>query len=819
MQTLFQDLRFAARLLWRSPGFTFVALASLTLGIGANTAIFSLVNAVVLRPMPVSQPETLVSLFQTDERNPGNLPVSHLNYKDIRQQTSTFADVAGMAIAQVNYQAGTGQALELPVQVVSGNYFDLLGSPIALGRGFGPDEDNAPGAHPVTVLSWGFWQQRLGGDANVLGRTLVFNRVPFTVVGVASRTFTGTLAFAVPSVWVPMSMHLVAQPELTWYEQRRGLFLFPVARLKPGVTIDQARENVTTVMASLANQFPKDNAGRSATVLPLVEARVDPNGQGQLRNLSTLMLAVVGIVLLIACANLANLLLGRSAKRRRELAVRLAIGASRARLLRQLLTETVLLATLGGAAGLVFANWCIAAMAATPGLLPIPIGDGGIGLDPRVLAFTMGISMLTGVIVGLAPALDASRTDVIGAIKQETLPQAEGRGRLRKSLVAAQVALSVISLVAAGLLLRSLRETTRIQPGFATTSVATLDLNLGREGYDQTRALAFYRLLLERSREVPGVKAAALAQTVPLGGTVFARSVFLDTQDTSSRDRRLVAVNDVSPSYFAATEIPLLRGREFDDRDTATSPQVAVINETMAAQFWPNEDALGKRFRFFGDDMTTEVVGIARDSKVNGLAEQPAPLVYEPLFQDYSPVASLLVRVDGSGARIAPDLRGVVAALDPGVAVLGVRTLEQQVAQSITDQRTLTAAVGIFGGVALLLAALGLYGVASFWVGQRTREIGVRMALGAEPRRMIALVLRQALVIVAVGAGLGLGLALLLAMAVGAQADQLLVHVRPTDPITFASTLAVLVGVALLACLLPARRAARIDPLKALKQD
>ena len=819
MQALVKDVRYALRLLARSPGFTAVALLSLGLGIGANTAVFSLVNAVILRPMPVEDADSLVAIYTTDERNPGTIPVSHLNFEDLRDQNTALSGMAAMSFGQVNYLPDDGESSQEPIQLVSGNYFDLMGVRMALGRGFRAEEDGAPGAHPVAVLSWAFWQRELGGSEDVLGRTITLNRTPFTVVGVTARTFTGTFPFG-PSLWVPMAMHDVAQPEMQWYGQRRGLFLFPVGRLREGVTVEQARASLRAVMANLEREYPVDNAGRSADLQPLVEARINPGGQGQLLTLSRLLLATVGLVLLIACANIANLLLARASRRRRELAVRLAIGASRWRLVRQLLTESVILAVAGGALGLLLANWLASTLVTMPNLLPLPLDETGLVLDPRVLAFTLAVSVATGLIFGLVPALEASRSDVVGAIKQESLAGGEGRAWLRKGLVAGQVALSVVSLVAAGLFLRSLSATVRIDPGFATGEVATLSVNLGREGYDEARGSLFYRQLVEHAGALPGVVTASMAQSVPLGTAGFLRSVYLDSSDATEMDRRFVNVNYVSPGYFGTTDIPLLRGRDFDGRDTSGAPPVAIVNEAMARQFWPDGDALGQRFRFFGEDEATEVVGVVRNSKVNALAEDPPVAVaYEPLYQDYQPFASLLVRTDGPAGPVASSLRGAVAAIDPALAVLNVTTLEDQVRQSLTGQQTLTAVVGLLGGVALLLATMGLYGIASFWVGQRTREIGLRMALGAKPAGMLALVMRQAMLVVAIGLAAGLAVAVGVGTLVRAQVQAMLVDVSPTDAGTYAGTAVVLCLVALLACLVPARRAARIDPVTALKQE
>lgn len=817
---MIRDLRHAFRLLLRSPGFTIVALASLGLGIGANTAIFSLVNAMLLRPMPVEAPERLVSVYQSDSVNPGNLPVSHLNFKDLRDQNQSFEDLIAVSFAQVNVQFEGGEARQELFQLVSGKYFDVIGARMLMGRGFAPNEDLPPNGQPVAVVSWAYWRERLGGRPDVVGRTLVINRAPFTIVGVAPRSFTGTFALGAPSGWVPMATHATTQPQMAWYEERRGLFIFPFGRLKDGVTHEQAQANLKAIMANLSRQYPVDNARRDAVAtVPLIESRVDPNGQGQVRQLSQLLLAVVGVVLVIACANLANLLLARATRRRRELAVRLALGADRARLVRQLLAESLVLSVLGGLIGFAVAFWLVRVLAALPGLLPVPLDDVGPALDPRVLTFTAILSIATGFIFGLAPALQASRTDVLGAIKQESLATGDRRGWLRKGLVAAQVAMSVVSLMAAAWFLRSLDRTVDIDPGFSTETVATAAVDLGREGYTEGRGYQFFRDAIVRARALPGAVAAAVGESVPLGGVQMSRSVYLPTEDTTNRNMRLTPVNYVSPGYFETAQIPFVAGRDFDPRDAGPTPPVAIINETMAKQFWPDRLAVGQRFHFFGEDTPTEVIGVVRDSKVNGLAEEPAPLIYEPIFQDYRAAASLLVRFERRPPDVATSMRQLLGGLDRGLTVLNVQTLEQQLTASLSGQRSLTGLIAIFGALAVFLASTGIYGVASYWVGQRTREIGVRMALGARPLGMLGLVLRQSLAVVVVGLVAGLLASGALAVFFGSQIAGLLVGVTPTDPGTYAATAALLLAVGAVACAWPARRAARIDPLLALKQE
>ena len=813
------DIRYGLRALLRSPAFTIVAALSLALGIGANTAIFSLVNAVLIRPMPVQDPGALAALYTTDQRNPGNLPLSHLNFKDLRAQNAVFTDVAAFTFTQLNWSAGN-ESEQILAQVTTANYFSLLGAEPALGRGFGPEEDERP--TNVAVVSHGFWQRSLGSDPNIVGKTLTLNRTPFTVVGVAQKGFAGTLIGGGISVWVPMSTHAVVQPNFDWYDTRRGLFLFAFGRLKPGVTMSQAKANVETVFSQLAQAFPVDNKGRSAGAWPLLDARLNPGGQGgaPIVQLSMILMTVVGIVLLIACANVANLLLARANKRRKEIAIRLALGARRVRLVRQLLTESLLLSIVGGILGLLLAYWLINLLSTADLQLPIPVDDS-LSVDNRVLTFTALLALATGVLFGLAPALQASRAEVVPVLKNEAVPAGAGRRglrgvfNLRQTLVIAQVALSLVSLIAAGLFLRNLRSAQAIDTGFETRGVLVLTFNLGREGYTPERGQLFYQQVVERVLGLPGVQRAAVAQNPPLAGG-FLRSVFPEGADTTTQDRILVQVNSVSPGYLETIEVPLVRGRNLTQADTVGAPLVVVVNETMAKRFWPGQDPIGKRFKFFGDTDFTTVVGIARDAKYNGVAEDPIPFIYQPLLQNYSPQATLHVRGGVDAASLAAGVRQRVQEVDSTISVFNIRTLEEQVAGSLAPLRINVIVLTTFGLLALLLASIGLYGVASYSVAQRTREIGVRMALGAPPSSVLRLVLGNGLLLVAVGLGIGLLLASGLS---GVLPPALLRNVSARDPWTFIGTSLLLTVVALIASYIPARRATRIDPLIALRTD
>jgi macrolide transport system ATP-binding/permease protein len=670
------------------------------------------------------------------------------------------------------------------------------------------------------VLGHAFWEAALGGDEGIVGRTLSINRVPFTVIGVAPAGFTGTLLGGGPSVWVPMSMHDVVQPNFDWYDTRRGLFLFAFGRLRDGVTLEQAGANLSTIFSQLEQAFPDDNRGRSAGAVPLLDARLNPNGQAgaPVVRISILLMTVVGIVLLIACANIANLLLARATKRRREIAVRLALGAQRRRLLRQLLTESVLLSTLGAAAGVLLAYWLLDILRATALPLPVPVDDNSV-INARVLLFTGGLAIVTGLLFGIAPALQASGADVLATLKNELVPAGGGRRgggpRLRQLLVVAQVAASLVALVAAAMFLRGLREAQAIDPGFETEGVLIANVNLGREGYTPERGQIYYQQAVERLRGLPGVQHAAVAQNAPFAGG-FLRSIFLEGADTTSRDRVLVQVNSVSPGYLETIGVPLVGGRDFTSADAEGSMPVVIVNEQMAQQFWPGEDALGKRFRFFGDEDFTTVVGVAKTAKYNGVAEEPIPFIYQPLMQNYTPAGTVHVRTAGPAAPLAPSVRAALREVDPTLALFNIQTLEDQVADALAPLRTNVILLTAFGGLALLLAAIGLYGVTSYTVTHRTREIGVRMALGARPGAVLGLVLTQGLALVGIGLAIGLVAALGLSALVP---PDLVANTSPRDPVTLAMTAALLAFIAAVATYLPARRATRIDPLIALRTE
>lgn len=821
METLIQDVRYGLRMLFRNPGFTLVAVLSLALGIGANTTIFTLVNTVLLHPIPVRDPERLVSLFMTDEKNKNNqfnlFQVSHLNYKDYRDQNGVFEETAAYVGSAINLSGG-GEPEQIGGDLVSGNFFSLLGVEPALGRAFLPEEDKVDGAHPVTVLSDRLWRRRFAADPALVGKSITLNGQSFTVIGIAPRGFQGVNTLGGPDLWVPLAMHgqILSGFLAENFEDRRALLFNVVARLKPGVTLQQAESEIRIIAARLEKEYPAPNAGRSVTLLPVSQATVNPNIRRLFVVAGGLLMTVVGLVLLIACANVANLLLARATGRRKEIAIRLSMGAGRLRLVRQLLTESVVLALLGGAAGLLVAFWARDLLLAFRPPQAF-FGEFGLDLDARVLLFTLLVSLATGVVFGLVPALQASRPDLVVELKERTgQPGHAGRRvNLRSALVVGQVALALVSLIGAGLFLRSLRNTERIDPGFDAGNLLTLSFDVGALGFDRVRGEEHHRRLLETVRAIPGVRSAALSANLPMGGGI-GRTVFPEGQEAAAGAvGQFTTANEMSVGYFDTVGISIRRGRDINDMDREGAPLVVVINEAMAKQFWKREDAIGKRFKFFGDEAFREVVGVVEDTKIFTLGEDPQPQAYIPVLQFYNPGMTLNVRAAGDGAVLLPAVRREVQALQPTMPLTNVQTAGQLIAQVLWAPRMGAALLGIFGLIALVLAAIGIYGVMSYSVNQRTVEFGLRMALGASPRDVLRMVLRQGMLLVACGLLIGIVTALLATRLVGA----LLVGLSATDPMTYAFISLLLAAVAALAGYVPARRATRVDPMMALRSE
>jgi len=824
MSNLLRDLRHGARLVTKSPGFTIAAVLSLALGIGANTTIFTLINAVLLHPLPVDDPAELVSVWTTDERNQsgalGFLQVSPMNYKDLRDKNDVFSGLAAHTGLPLNITDGTGEPQQVFGEIVTGNYFNVIGARPLVGRTFVPDEDQTPGAKLVAVLGYGEWQKRFGGDASIVGRTIALNGQQFTVVGVMPKGFKGTNAIGAPALWVPYMTYQQTVNgfflELITPDQRRGLVFNVTGRLKPGVTVKQAEANLKTIAKQLEQEYPNENKGRNVTLVPLAQATINPGFRGNLVAAGGLLMTIVALVLLIACANVANLLLARAQSRQREIALRLSLGASRAQLIRQLLTEGALLAILGGVTGLVLAYWAQGLLwSFRPPFLQADAID--IQPDMRVLLFTFGVALATGVLFGLAPAVQASRPNLVTELKENPSAPAGSRRpfSLRNVLVATQIALSLVALVGAGLFLRSLRNAQQIRPGFEMDHLAVMSLDLGAQGYTEERGKQFQQQVLEKAASVPGVQSATLSSTVPLFNGGFARTVFLEGQDTSDRrSGRLVQISVVSAHYLDTVGIPLIRGRALSDADQPNTPSAVVINETMAKRFWPNDDALGKRFKFFGQDNFQQVVGIAKDSKYNFIGEDPTPYIYQPMTQVYQPQVSLFIKAPSPQAVIGT-VRGEVQQLNRNLPLTGVFTLAEIVDQSLWAPRMGAWLLAVFAGLSLVLAVLGIYAVMAYAVSQRTRELGIRMALGASRADVVRLVVLHGLRLTIAGVAVGLAVSFAITrLIVG-----LLFDVSPTDIVTFSVVPAVLAIAALGASYVPALRATRIDPLIALRYE
>lgn len=818
MDTLWRDVRLSFRTFAKSPGFTAVAVLSLALGIGANTTIFTLINSVFLNPLPVKNPSQLVSIYTVDTNNPGQfsnlIPVSYKNYQDYRDQNQVFTGVACYSFPFPASVSKGGEPLQIFTEMVTGNYFDVLGVHPARGRFFLPEEDETPGTHPVVVMSYGLWQRVFGGDPSVVGRTLRVNGHPYTVVGIGPAGFKGVNAIGGPELWIPTMMHgqfLPAQLR-DFLDERRALFFNVAGRLRPGASMVQAEANLKTIAARLEREYPKPNAGRTVSLMPLTEATIFPGIRAILLKGGILVMTIVGLVLLVACSNVANLLLAKAAARRKEIAIRLSLGAGRGRLVRQLLTESILLGLMGGAVGLLVAHWGRDFIwSFRPPFLPQNVLD--LHLDGRVLGFTLGVSLLTGILFGLVPALQASRPDLVGALKEETLRGGRSgrRPSLRNSLVVAQVTLSIVALIAAGLFLRSLGSAKDIDPGFETRELALLAMNPGQQGYDRARAEQFYDRILERVRSLPGARSASLATNLPLFGG-FSRSVFVEGQPQEKGNGILVVTNTVDLSYFETAGISLLRGRRFNEMDREGSLRVAIVNETMGQRFWPGEDALGKRFQFFGDDSYREVVGVVRTSNYVTLGEKPQSCAFLPLRQNYSDAVSLYVRTNGDPAPVLGAAQAEVRLLDREMPITNLWTVAEFIDQALWAPKLGAGLLTALGFLALVLASVGLYGVMGYWVARNNREIGIRMAIGARQPDVLNLVLRQGMTLVGIGVGIGL----LASLAVSRVISTLL-YGSATDPLTFLGVPLVLAAVALVASYVPAFRASRVDPVVALR--
>jgi putative ABC transport system permease protein len=811
MITLLQDARYGLRVLWRSPGFTLVAVLSLALGIGANTVVFSVVNAVLLKSLPYNEPGSIV-LVWGDIHTMGTHrdQVSATDVADWRAQNHVFEDVTTYGDLRPLLSEGAGDPERLPAAQVGDGFFKVMRGTPLLGRTFLPEEQE-DGKDMVVVLSYGLWQRRFGGDPGIVGKAINLSGRPHTVVGVMPQNFT-----SLPAGLLEASAELyrpVAEPP---QETERGSrHLRAIARLKPGVTIEQAQAEMSVIANRIAEQHPTENTNYGVRLVPLREDLV-----GKLRPALLLLFGAVAFVLLIACANVGNLLLARSSARQREIAIRSALGAARARIVRQLLTESVLLALVGGGLGLFGAAWGTSLIESIGAQL-IP-WLGHIALDARILAFTLGMSVVTGIVFGLAPAWRASRPDLNESLKEGARSGAgASRSRMRSALVVAEVALSLVLLVCAGLLIKSVMRLRRVDAGFKPDRIATMNVWLPSIKYPKgADRHNFYSRLIERVAALPGVEAAGVTSVLPVGGNFDGRTVELEGRSYGAGERSEVENYVVSPDYLRAMSIPLLRGRQLSAEDTADAPPVALISEAMARKLWGDVDPLGKRVRYYSVDPKDvrpwhTIVGVVADVRLRSLDTQGGMGFYVPEAQTPNSAMTLVVRTAGDPAGIVPAVRAEILGIDKELAVFNVKTMEEWVSESILLRRFSMLLLGAFAALALLLASVGIYGVIAYTVNQRTHEIGVRMALGAQPADILRMVVRQGMGLTLVGVILGV----LGALALTRIMSGLLFEVSPTDPAIFTSISLLLAAVALVACLVPARRATRVDPMIALRYE
>ena len=811
-----QDVRYAIRALGRSPLFAIVAVLSIAVGVGATTAIVTLANTLLLRPPPgVGHPERVVSLGRTqDGRGFDNF--SYPNFVDYRASARSLSGLAALRLESHPVSlAGPGGGEAIQMGAASGNFFAVLEARPALGRFFTMDEDRAPGANPVVVLSHRFWGRRFEGDSSIVGKSVVLNGTPFTVLGVAAERFQGPFVVA-PDVWVPLAAAALLGLPTSIFQSRESVWIMGIGRLAPNVGIGQAQAELSGIAARLATQYPTENKGQG---LAVTQASLFP---GDLRPMvaafMAMLLAIAGLVLLIASTNVAGMLLARASARRREIAVRLALGASRQQLVMQLVVESLLVFAVAGASGLLLAKWMVSALMALVPRLPVPLYVDP-QLDWRVLTFALVLSLVTGLVAGVVPALQSTRPDLVPALKSDTGGTAtRQRLRLRSGLLVAQIAFSMLLLVVGGLFARTLTRARSIDPGFDARGVYIASLDLGLANLDETAGTRVAATLLERARAIPGVRSAALSAMLPLdgGGMGLGTIKVAGREPPGGQDEGWREDwNVVTPGYFATMGIPLVRGRDFAESDRVGAGDVAILNEAFAAALFPGQDAVGRTLTT--DDRVVTVIGVARNAKYRSLGEPQRNFIYVPFAQRYLGRTSLLVKTTTPGAvtSIASPIRRLVQEVDARLPVLRQQTMEEQTATSLFPQRVALYVSGGLGTVALLLALLGIYGVTAFSVSQRTREIGLRVALGAQRSHVLGLVLRQGVVLAVVGVVVGS----LAAFGATRLIASLLYGVPPTDVVAFGGAAVALGLAAVVASWVPARRAAGVDPIVALRNE
>jgi predicted permease len=814
MNSLFQDLLYAVRLLRKSPGFSLVAILTLALGIGANSTIFSWINSTVLNPIPGVQHASQYVEFTTGSGHGNDNAISYPDFVDLRDQNRSLSSLLAASPTAMSLTA-KGKPQRVWGILSSVNYFDALGVHPILGRPFLPSEGTKPGRAPVVVISYHLWQNRFGGDRYIIGKTIEVNRHQFEVVGVAPRAFVGTQTGLHYDLWIPLMMAADFSgqgPELL--QERGAQWLICIGHLKPGDSAEQAQADLNILMHHIASLYPTSHTGDNAiTAHPLWRAPFGANYY--LHTILFLLLAVSGVVLLLACANVANLLLVRSVGRRREMAIRLSIGATRWRMVRQLLVESLLLAICGGGIAMIFTLWTAGSLGDfVPPVAEIPLAMT-VTADRSVLFATFLISIATGVIFGILPALRSSSLEPVNVLKEEAGSISGGlhKGRLTSVLVVAQIAMSLLLLVSAGLFIRSVRLAERFNPGFNPRNVLLDAYDLSGLGYDSKSGTQFHRQVLAKLQALPGVQSATLMDGIPLGFGYGHYAIQAEGYVPQPHESMDVEYSDVGPDYLRTLQIPLVSGREFSASDTADSQLVAVVNAAFAKRYWPHEDALGKKL--YADGHWRSVVGVTQNSDTDSIGQKPTPFFYLPLFQDYSRDAAIAIRVHGDPLAFADPVQEAIHSLDPDMPLFDLTTLDSRIQLNTTTQRMGGVFVGAFGILALILAGVGIYGMLAYTTRQRTHEIGIRMALGAAPSDVLRLVLRQGLKLALLGLIIGLVASLVLTRALSSE----LFGVTSTDPLTYLAVAVLLLAVALLACYIPAYRAMRVDPMVALHYE
>lgn len=818
MSNIWKDIRYGARVLIRQPAFTIGAVLTLALGIGVNSAIFNAVSAFIIRPIPgVTAPERLVVPFKLDREGDLNDSFSYPDFVDYRDRNRSLDGLFAYRLVSAVIGQKDGNDV-IYGEMVSGNYFDVLGVRAAMGRTFLPAEVQTPGAHPVVVLSHDLWVRRLAADPSIVGRTIRLNDVEFSVIGIAPPRFQGTKWGLGMDFWAPLMMQEQIMPGIKLLDRRGSHWLQVMGRLKQGVTTDEAQSDLTSVTAQLDREFASDRgSGNRIRLLPETEARFD-HAQTAVSVGSGAALALVGVILVVVCANLANLMLARASRRRREIGIRIALGASRRRMVAQLLTESLLLALAGGALGFVISFWIADLIFSLAPALPYRMVLN-LAPDTGVITFTLIISLLAGLIFGLVPAIRASGFDPGAVIKGDGTDWSANRswGGIRTVLVVAQVALTLVVLICGGLMVRSFQSATAIDPGFDIRGVTAMTVTPGLLGYDEERGQLFYRQFLDRVRALPGVESASLASLLPLGDSSSSTGpVVAEGQpDPPPGEGLNVLYNIVSPDYFTTMRTPIAMGREFEQAVTTGDRREVVINQALASRLWPGRNPLGRVFRISDGATRYEVIGVAADGKYRQLSEAHRPHFWFSSAYSYEPQMTLLVRTQADTASIVPEIRSALRSIDSRLPLVGIRTMREHMTVQLWGARMGAVASLVFGLLVLLISAMGIYSVISYSVSQRTKEIGIRMALGAGSRDVIRLVAAQGLRISVIGSLVGLPIAFLLTRLL----SNLLFGAGTFDPLIFGGITIMLIAIGWLAGWIPARRASRVDPMIALRYE